>query len=210
MLEYWINGLLVNAQPYNLFIIILGSSLGIMAGAVPGISGTMALALAVPVTYAMEPASALILLVAIYAASVYSGSISGILFRTPGAPEGVAATLDGHEMAKRGEAGKALGIDIFSSVTGGLFGALALALIAPQLAKFALEFGPAEYFGISVLGLSVVSSFGIKNEAKAIIAALIGLFVACIGIDKISGFQRYTFDTTALLGGVSLRVRMHQ
>jgi putative tricarboxylic transport membrane protein len=202
MLEYWINGLLVNAQPYNLFIIILGSSLGILAGAVPGISGTMALALAVPITYTMEPASALILLVAIYASSVYSGSISGILFRTPGAPEGVAATLDGHEMAKRGEAGEALGIDIFSSVTGGLFGALALALIAPQLAKVALEFGPAEYFGIAVLGLSVVSSFGIKNEAKAIIAALIGLFVACIGIDKISGFQRYTFGTTALLGGV--------
>ena len=203
MFYYWTQGLFTSIQPYNLFIIIIGSSLGIMAGAIPGISGTMALALAVPVTYAMDATTAILLLVAIYASSVYAGSVSGILFRTPGAPEGVAATLDGHEMAKRGRAGEALGVDIFSSVTGGIFGTLMLALIAPQLAKVALEFGPSEYFAVSVLGLSVVSSLGTRNELKALISVLMGLFVATIGIDRISGFNRFTFGTTTLLDGVS-------
>jgi putative tricarboxylic transport membrane protein len=203
MFYYWTQGFFTSIQPYNLFIIVIGSSLGIMAGAIPGISGTMALALAVPITYAMDPTTAILLLVAIYASSVYAGSVSGILFRTPGAPEGVAATLDGHEMAKRGRAGEALGVDIFSSVTGGIFGTLMLALIAPQLAKVALEFGPSEYFAVSVLGLSVVSSLGTRNELKALISVLMGLFVATIGIDRISGFNRFTFGTTTLLDGVS-------
>ena len=203
MFSYFTQGLFTAIEPYNLFIIVTGTSLGIMAGAIPGISGTMALALAVPVTYAMDPISALLVLVAIYAASVYAGSISGILFRTPGAPEGVAATADGHLMAKMGRAGEALGVDIFSSVTGGLIGTILLALIAPQLAKVALTFGPSEYFAVSVLGLSVVSSLGTKNELKALISVLMGLFIATIGIDKISGFNRFTFGTTTLLGGVS-------
>jgi putative tricarboxylic transport membrane protein len=106
-------------------------------------------------------------------------------------------------MAKQGRAGEALGVDIFSSVTGGIFGTLMLALIAPQLAKVALEFGPSEYFAISVLGLSVVSSFGTQNELKALISVLMGLFIATIGIDKIAGFNRFTFGTTTLLSGVS-------
>jgi putative tricarboxylic transport membrane protein len=203
MLFHWTQGLFAAIEPYNLLIIMIGSSLGIMAGAIPGISGTMALALAVPITYVMDPATALLLLVALYASSVYAGSISGILFRTPGAPEGVAATIDGHEMAKQGRAGEALGVDIFSSVSGGLFGTVMLALIAPQLAKVALEFGPSEYFALAVLGLSVVSSLGTKNELKALISALMGLFVATVGIDKISGFNRFTFGTTTLLSGVN-------
>jgi putative tricarboxylic transport membrane protein len=203
MLFHWTQGLFAAIEPYNLLIIVIGSSLGIMAGAIPGISGTMALALAVPITYVMDPATALLLLVALYASSVYAGSISGILFRTPGAPEGVAATIDGHEMAKQGRAGEALGVDIFSSVSGGLFGTVMLVLIAPQLAKVALEFGPSEYFALAVLGLSVVSSLGTKNELKALISALMGLFVATVGIDKISGFNRFTFGTTTLLSGVN-------
>jgi putative tricarboxylic transport membrane protein len=202
MFYYWKQGFFAAIDPYHLLIILLGSSLGIMAGAVPGISGTMALALAVPITYAMGPTASLLLLVAIYASSVYAGSISGILFRTPGAPEGVAATLDGHVMAKKGLAGEALGVDIFSSVSGGIFGVIILALIAPQLAEVALEFGPSEYFALAVLGLSVVSSLGARNELKALISALVGLFVATIGIDRISGFNRFTFGTTTLLSGI--------
>ncbi len=202
MFYYWKQGLFAAIDPYHLLIILIGSSLGIMAGAVPGISGTMALALAVPITYAMGPTASLLLLVAIYASSVYAGSISGILFRTPGAPEGVAATLDGHVMAKKGLAGEALGVDIFSSVSGGIFGVIILALIAPQLAKVALEFGPSEYFALAVLGLSVVSSLGARNELKALISASVGLFVATIGIDRISGFNRFTFGTTTLLSGI--------
>ena len=202
MFNYWVSGLLTVLEPFNLLILVIGTSIGIMAGGIPGISGTMAIALAIPVTYVMGPTPALFLLVSLYASSVYAGSISGILFRTPGAPEGAAATLDGHEMTKKGQAGEALGVDIFSSVAGGIFGTIVLALVAPQLAKVALRFGPPEYFALAFLGLSVVSSLGTKNELKAIISVLIGLLVACVGIDKISGFNRFTFGTNVLLGGI--------
>jgi putative tricarboxylic transport membrane protein len=203
MFYYWTQGLLTVIEPYHLLIIVIGSSIGILAGGIPGVSGTMAIALAIPVTYGMDPTASLLLLVSLYASSVYAGSISGILFRTPGAPEGAPATLDGYEMAKKGLAGEALGVDIFSSVTGGIFGTIILALVAPQLAKVALEFGPPEFFALAFLGLSVVSSIGAKNESKAIISGLMGLFVATVGIDMISGFNRFTFGTTTLLSGVS-------
>jgi putative tricarboxylic transport membrane protein len=203
MFYYWTKGLLSVIEPYHLLIIVIGSSIGILSGGIPGVSGTMAIALAIPLTYAMSPTASLLLLVSLYASSVYAGSISGILFRTPGAPEGAPATLDGYEMAKKGLAGEALGVDIFSSVTGGIFGTIILALVAPQLAKVALEFGPSEFFALAFLGLSVVSSVGAKNESKAIISVLMGLFVATVGIDMISGFNRFTFGTTTLLSGVS-------
>jgi putative tricarboxylic transport membrane protein len=202
MLDYWLGGLWTAVQPFNFFILLLGTSLGILSGGLPGVSGTMAIALAIPVTYTMGPTAGMLLLVSLYASSVYAGSISGILFRTPGAPEGAAATLDGHMMAKKGLAGEALGWDIFSSVVGGLIGTIILALVAPQLAKVALEFGPPEYFALSVLGLSVVSSLGTRNELKALISVLIGLMIATVGIDKMTGFNRFTFDTTTLLGGI--------
>ena len=203
MFYYWTQGLLSVIEPHHLLIIVIGSSIGILAGGIPGVSGTMAIALAIPMTYAMGPTASLLLLVSLYASSVYAGSISGILFRTPGAPEGAPATLDGYAMAKKGLAGEALGVDIFSSVTGGIFGTIILALVAPQLAKVALEFGPSEFFALAFLGLSVVSSVGTKNESKAIISVLMGLFVATVGIDMISGFNRFTFGTTSLLSGIS-------
>jgi putative tricarboxylic transport membrane protein len=203
MFYYWTQGFLSVIEPYHLLIIFIGSSIGILSGGIPGVSGTMAIALAIPVTYAMSPTASLLLLVSLYASSVYAGSISGILFRTPGAPEGAPATLDGYAMAKKGLAGEALGVDIFSSVTGGIFGTIVLALVAPQLAKVALQFGPSEFFALAFLGLSVVSSVGTKNESKAIISVLMGLFVATVGIDMISGFNRFTFGTTSLLSGIS-------
>lgn len=203
MFYYWTQGLSSVIEPYHLLIIVIGSSIGILSGGIPGVSGTMAIALAIPVTYAMSPTASLLLLVSLYASSVYAGSISGILFRTPGAPEGAPATLDGYAMAKKGLAGEALGVDIFSSVTGGIFGTIVLALVAPQLAKVALQFGPSEFFALAFLGLSVVSSVGTKNESKAIISVLMGLFVATVGIDMISGFNRFTFGTTSLLSGIS-------
>mgnify|MGYP006289473823 CR=1 FL=1 len=202
MLDYWLGGLWIAVQPFNFFVLLLGTALGILSGGIPGVSGTMAIALAIPVTYTMGPTAGMLLLVSLYASSVYAGSISGILFRTPGAPEGAAATLDGHMMAKKGLAGEALGWDIFSSVVGGIIGTIILALVAPQLAKVALEFGPPEYFALAVLGLSVVSSLGTRNELKALISVLIGLMIATVGIDKMTGFNRFTFDTTTLLGGI--------
>jgi putative tricarboxylic transport membrane protein len=203
MFDYWTAALLTVFVPYHLLIIAIGCVIGISAGAIPGVSGTMAIALAIPVTYTMEPTTSLFFLVSLYGASVFGGSISAILFRTPGAPEAAATTLDGYEMTKKGLAGEALGISIFSSVMGGLFGTLVLAVVAPQLAKVALQFGPPEFFALAFLGLSVVSSLGVKNVLKAIISVLIGLLVATVGIDKISGFNRFTFDTNTLLGGVS-------
>lgn len=203
LVENWITGLITCFKLWHITLILAGSIVGTFAGAIPGVSGTMALALAVPVSYALGPVPALLFLISIYVSSVYSGTISGILFRTPGAPESVAATLDGHAMAKQGKVGEALGIAISCSVIGGMMGAVALALISPMLSEVALQFGSPEYFAVSILGLSVVSSFGTKNQIKAITAALIGLFVACIGIDKIAGSPRFTFGFNELLGGVS-------
>ena len=202
-MDAWLDGLKTAFVFKHLLILCIGSVLGITAGAVPGVNGTMAIALAIPVTYTMGPVAAMFLLISLYCSSVMSGSISAILFRIPGAPEAAATVMDGHAMVKKGLAGEALGWSISASVFGGIFGSIVLCLVAPQLARVALEFGPPEYFALAFMGLSVVSSLGgQKSVVKALISALIGLFIACIGIDKISGAARFTFNLTPLLGGI--------
>lgn len=189
-------------QPINIFVLVAGTFLGLLSGATPGVSGTMAVVLLIPVTYSMQPATAILLLSAVYCASVFSGSISAILFRTPGAPEAVATTLDGYEMTKKGKSTEALGVSIFSSAVGGIIGTIILILVAPQLAKVALQFGPPEYFAMAMVGLSVITVLGSKNLIKAFIAMLIGLFLATIGIDAMTGVPRFTFGSSKLLGGI--------
>jgi putative tricarboxylic transport membrane protein len=185
-------------------MLVGGVFIGLMAGATPGISGTMMVILLLPVTFFLEPDAAFILLAAVYCSAVFSGSISAILFRTPGAPEAVATTLDGYEMTKKGRAAEALGISIFSSAVGGLIGTIILILAAPLLASFALRFGPAEYFALAIVGLSVVAVLGSRNMLKAFIAGMLGLLLATIGIDPMSGVPRFTFGIGPLMGGIEL------
>ena len=189
--------------PGNFLALLGGTIAGIAAGAIPGLDCSVATALLITLTYKMTPSQAFVFLAGIYCGGVYGGQIPAILFRVPGASEAVMTTLDGYPMAQKGQAGKALGVGLLCSLLGGLFSCVILILLAPPLADFALEFGPAEYFGLSILGLSCISSLGARSQMKAILSGLFGLLLATVGLDQITGMARFTFGTGMLQGGIS-------
>lgn len=185
------------------FVFLIGSVIwGIAFGAVPGLTGIVGVALLIPFTFIFSPIEGLLLLSGVYVGATFGGSISAILFNTPGSPEAACTALDGYPMARRGEAGKALGLALASSAIGGVFGTLVLALSAPALARFALDFGPAEYFGLAVLGISAIASIGAKSTSKGLLSGLIGLMLATVGLDPISGTPRFTFGNNMLMTGI--------
>ena len=175
---------------------------GIFGGALPGISPSIAMALLLPFTVGMEATNALVLLASVYVGAEYGGSIPAILIRTPGTNSASATVIDGYEMAKQGRAGEALGISLMSGLVGGLFGLLVLVLCTESLAKVALAFTPAAYFSLGVLGLSVIAGLSGGSLMRGLIAACIGLMIAFIGSDPVSGVQRFTFGSEDLLDGV--------
>jgi putative tricarboxylic transport membrane protein len=181
--------------------LMIGTVLGIVVGAIPGLTATMAIALLIPFTFAMNPISGIVMLLAIYAGGIYGGGIASILIRTPGTPAAAATVLDGYPMAQRGEAGRAIGIATISSGIGGLFSALALTFFAPILAGVALRFSAPEYFALAVFGLTVTMSLAGDSALRGFTAVLLGLFVAMIGVDPIGGFPRFTFGQSELTGG---------
>src|SRR5699024_1181716 len=189
-------------EPSNIIIILLGLILGIFFGALPGIGSSMAIVLMLPFTYFMGVIPSIILLVTIYVGSTYGGSITAILFNTPGTPEAVATTFDGYPMAQRGDAGRALGLAISASAFGGVFAVFVMLLLAPSMSEFALTIQSAEYFALTFLGIAVISSLGSKSVIKALASGLIGLFIATIGIDPISATERFTFGTIELMNGI--------
>ncbi|NEU31891.1 C4-dicarboxylate ABC transporter permease [bacterium LRH843] len=203
MIEGLLGGVANILQPMHLLILFAGVMVGFIGGGIPGISGTMLVIILLPVTYALDPIAAFLLLTSIYATSVFSGAISAILFRTPGTPEAVATVFDGYPMAQKGEGGKALGIAIFCSATGGVLGTLVLIFLTPVLAKFALAFASPEYFGLAILGLTVVASLSGNNLVKGFIGVLLGLFVATIGLDTLTGDPRFTFGSGQLMSGIN-------
>ena len=184
--------------------IILGVSMGIIAGATPGLSPSMGVALLVPFTYTMPPTLALILLVSIYIAANYGGSITAVTINAPGTPSSVVTSFDGYPLTKKGKPGMALGVSLVASTVGGIIGTLILILFSGPLAKVALDFHPAEYFALAIFGLSTVASLGGKNWIKAFIAAMFGLLLNTIGIDPISGVSRFTFGLSFLYDGFAL------
>jgi putative tricarboxylic transport membrane protein len=175
---------------------------GIFGGALPGISPSIAMALLLPFTYGMQPVTAIVLLASVYVGAEYGGSIPAILIRTPGTNAAAATTIDGYEMARQGRAGEALGISLVSGLVGGLFGLAVLVLATEPLAEVALAFTPPAYFALAILGLSVIASLSGGSLLKGIIAACLGLLVATIGTDPVSGVPRFTFGSPDLLGGV--------
>jgi putative tricarboxylic transport membrane protein len=198
-----LNGYLFALQPDNLMVAAFGSLVGVLFGAFPGLDASIAVALFVPVTQAMTPSQAILLLGSMYSGAVYGGQIPAILFRVPGASESVMTTLDGYEMTKKGKAGLALGSGMLSSLLGGLFGVLGLTLITPLLAEVALTFGPTEYFALGILGLTAIASLGSKSQIKALVSGLMGLIMATVGMDQISGCARFCFDLSELKAGIS-------
>lgn len=175
---------------------------GILGGALPGISPSIAMALLLPFTVGLDPTTAIVLLASVYVGAEYGGSIPAILIRTPGTNAAAATVLDGHAMAKQGRAGEALGISLISGLYGGLFGLAVLVIATQPLAEIALAFTPAAYFSLGVLGLSVIAGLSSGSLMKGCIAALLGLMIAFIGSDPVSGVSRFTFDSPDLLGGI--------
>lgn len=189
-------------QPANFLLIMGGMLLGVFFGALPGISSSMGIVLMIPFTYYMGIIPSIILLVALYAGSAYGGSITAILFNTPGTPEAVATTFDGYPLAQQGKAGKALGLAISGSAIGGIFSVLVMLFLAPTLSKVALKIQSAEYFALTLLGIACISSVGSKNLVKALITGCIGILIALIGLDPMTGVSRMTFGNINLLSGV--------
>ncbi len=204
MLDLLTSGLSVVFAPQMFLLIIFAVFLGTLFGALPGVSATMAVTLGIPFTYRMSPVNAIAFLVAIYCASITGGGMTAILFKIPGVPSSAPTTYDGYPMAQRGEAGKALGVQLICSAIGGVFAAICMLLLSPQLTQAALSFGPSELFAISFMGLSILTSLETDNICRTIISGLIGLLLACIGLDPLLGVPRLTFGTRFLTSGIEM------
>ncbi|MBB6214152.1 putative tricarboxylic transport membrane protein [Anaerosolibacter carboniphilus] len=204
MADMLISGFQIVFTPSTFFLICAGTVLGVIFGAMPGVSASMAVALAMPFAYAMSPIIAIAFLVAVYCASITGGGITAILFKIPGTPSSAPTTFDGYPMALQGKAGKALGTSLVCSAIGGVVASIAMFLLAPQLANVALKFGPAELFAVSFLGLSVLTALDSDNIIKTLISGLIGLFLATIGMDPLLAIPRFTWGNSTLLSGIEM------
>lgn len=183
---------------------LLGVITGIIFGAIPGLTGATTVAVLLPLSFALEPTAALLLLAGGYAGAMYGGSISAILLNTPGAPPAAATALDGYPLARQGRGGEALGIAAFASGFGGFVSAVILILCAPIIANFAINFGAPEYFLLAVFGLTAIASVGGKSLVKGFASGIIGMLIGSVGQDPILGYPRYVFGNSNLLGGFAL------
>jgi len=192
----------LTSQPLSFLIISAGLAAGIIFGAMPGVSSPMAIALALPFSYGMEAGLALCFLVATYTGTVFGGGITAILFKAPGTPEAAVDVYDGYPMAQK-QPERALGIQITCSAIGGIGACLIFLFATYYLARWALHFAAPEYFGLGLLGLAAVSSLGVRNQRKSMIACLLGLFLATVGIGGFGGEPRFTFGSQYLAAGIS-------
>jgi putative tricarboxylic transport membrane protein len=189
--------------PVNFGLLMLGTIGGLILGATPGLSPTMAVALLIPFTFQLEATQGLILLGAAYTSTVAGGAVSAILLKIPGAPANIATTLDGHAMAQKGQGARALQLSFLSSAVGGIFGVLLLIFLTPVLAQWALAFGPSHLFWLAILGVTVIGSLDSKSVVKGLLSGCIGLWLATIGFDDIMGAQRFIFHPE-LAGGINI------
>lgn len=190
-------------MPFNLLMAIFGTTVGIVVGALPGLSGSTGIILLLPLVYRLDASAALILLCGLFCGSMYGGSIAAILLNTPGTPSATATLLDGYPMNQKGEAGRALGISTVSSFIGGLISSICLALIAPQLAKVALSFTSPDFFSLSLFGLAIMASTN-KSVIKGLISGFVGLLISTVGVDSVAGIDRFTFGNYKLMRGLQL------
>jgi putative tricarboxylic transport membrane protein len=194
-------GFQVALQPHNLFIAVVGITLGTVIGVLPGLGGANGVAILLPLTFSMSPTSGIILLTSIYWGALFGGAITSILFNIPGEPWSVATTFDGHPMARRGEGGQALTAAFTSSFVGALFSVVLITLFAPLLAEVALRFGPPEFFAIQLLTFSSFIGLGGGDPLKSLVSILIGFILASVGLDIVTGALRLTFGFTDLMKG---------
>ena len=198
-----LQGFALILDPFNIFLIFIAVLIGVCVGALPGLSSPMAVALLLPFSLSLEPIPAISMMAALYCAGTFGGSITAILINAPGAPPAVATAFDGYPMAKRGEAGRALGLAAVSSVTGGIFSLLIFLFLAPMLAEVALKFRPQEYFALAVFALSMLASISGTSSIRNLISGAAGVLIGTVGIHITTGVERFTFNSPELTEGIN-------
>ena len=202
MFEGFVAGISALMDPYVLLLIFVGTVGGVIIGALPGLGATVGAALLIPFTITMEPIPAIALLATIYCAATYAGAITAILINTPGTSAAAATCIDGYPLARKGEAGRALGMATVASTIGGMFSVIVLAFTAPALARLAYQFGPPEYFALALFGLSMLASISAGGAVKNLIAGTFGVLLATIGVDMMTGVERFTFGMPEMTDGL--------
>jgi putative tricarboxylic transport membrane protein len=203
-LDHFIMGLIIAVRPENLLACFIGVFVGTLVGVLPGIGPIGAISILLPMTFHLTPVSAIVMLAGVMYGSQYGGSTTSILVNIPGEASSVITCLDGHQMARKGRAGPALAMAAYSSFIAGTISVVALQFVAPPLMKLAIKFGPAEYFSLMFLGLSLVAYLGQKSTGKALMMACIGMVLSTVGLDPIYGTPRYTFDIAELRDRIGL------
>ena len=190
-------------EPRILMLMLLGVTVGLIFGALPGLSATMAIALLLPVTFAMQPDTGIAMLIATYIGGVSGGLVAATLLRIPGTPSSIATTFDGYPLARQGQAIKALATGMVASAVGSLLGMAVLVAFAPIIARFAIDFGAAEYTALTVAALVLVVVLSEADLTKGLIAAVLGLGLSTIGFAPIGSAQRFTFGNIDIHGAIS-------
>lgn len=198
----WMSGLASILTPAVLFCNMAGVVVGVVVGALPGLSATMAIAILTPVTFWFTPDSGFAMLIGVWNSAIWAGGISAILINTPGTPASIASTFDGYSIYKRGEGGLALGINVIYSAMGGLISTILLIFCSFYIAKFAIGFGPTEYFSLALFGLTMMASVSGDHPGKGILVGLAGILVSTIGLDPILSVKRFTLGSTDLIAGI--------
>lgn len=186
-----------------LLLLFVGAFAGVVIGALPGLTVNMGIALLLPLTFSFQGMAGILMLLGVYCGAIYGGSITAILINTPGTPASAATILDGYPLALKGEAGRALGVSTVSSLIGGVFSAICLMLISPQLAKVAVGMSSPEYFALAVFGISIITSVSSHSIIKGLMGGCLGLLIATVGLDPMTAGFRFTFDSIYLMGGIS-------
>jgi putative tricarboxylic transport membrane protein len=200
-IENLLMGFHIALSPFNIFIAVVGITLGTIIGVLPGLGGANGVAILLPLTFTMPPTSAIILLTSIYWGALFGGAITSVLFNIPGEPWSVATTFDGYPMARQGQGGQALTAAFTSSFVGALFSIVLITFFAPILAEVALKFGPPEFFAIQLLTFSSFVGLGGGNPLKSLVSILLGFILASVGLDIVTGQLRLTFGFTDLMKG---------
>ena len=195
------HGFAVVLTPFNLLLMMIGIVLGVIIGVLPGLGGANGVAILLPLTFTMPPTSAIIMLSCIYWGALFGGAITSVLFNIPGEPWSVATTFDGYPMAQQGRAGEALTASFTSSFIGALFAVIMITFLAPLVAKFALKFGPPEFFSVYLLTFCSFIGMGKGSPWKTLAAMMLGFALAAVGMDTITGRLRLTFGSTEMMRG---------
>src|SRR6476469_4646047 len=197
-----IDGFGIVLQPTNLLYCLVGVVIGMLIGVLPGLGPAATIAILLPLTYNVEPVTAIIMLAGIFYGAQYGGTITSVLLKLPGEASSVVTVFDGYQMAKQGKAGTALGLAAIGSFIGGTASIIGLTFLAPIVASFALDFGPPEYTALALLGILLVATISNGSKAKALIAAALGLLLATVGRDIFTGESRFTFGNLQLADGI--------